>query len=183
MTVQHSDKTLLKGTDEQLAFRLLYDRYWEDLYKKAFRRLNSEEDAEDIVQEIFLSLWRNRHNIEVQDSLAPYLFTALKYGIIKLVQLKAKKGIMLPLSVADLENHFDKSDEILEYREMKSRIENEVAELPDRMKQIYQLSKVQHLKNGEIAKLLHISEQTVKNTLVATLKRLKSKVLHFLMLF
>ena len=77
---------------------------------------------------------------------------------------------MLPLSVADLENHLDKSDEILEYREMKSRIENEVAGLPDRMKQIYQLSRVQHLKNGEIAQMLHISEQTVKITLVATLK-------------
>ena len=56
MTVHYSDKTLLKGADEQLAFRLLYERYWEDLFKKALRRLNSEEDAEDIVQEIFIVL-------------------------------------------------------------------------------------------------------------------------------
>lgn len=180
MTVFLTDKALLKSADEQLAFRMLYERYWEELYKKAFRRLNHEEDAEDVVQEIFISLWRNRHTIEVQESIAPYLFTALKYGIIKIVQQKAKKGILLPLSLVELEDHLDKSDEILECREMKSRIDQEVEGLPDRMRQIYQLSRVQHLKNGEIAQMLRISEQTVKNTLVATLKRLKSKVLLFI---
>lgn len=176
-----ADKALLKAADEQLAFRILYDRYWEALYLKAMRRLNNAEDSRDIIQEIFVSLWRNRHNIQVEESLAPYLFTALKYAIIKLVYKKAQKGILLPLSVIELENHTEGINEAIEYRELKATIDHEVAALPDRMREIYQLSRVRQLRNAEIARLLNISEQTVKNTLTVILKRLKSKLLHILL--
>ena len=182
-----TDKALLTANDEQFAFRVLYDRYWEDLYKKALCRLNNPEDAQDIVQEVFVSLWRNRSTIEVNDSLAPYLFTALKYAIIKLVYRKARKGISLPLSFLELEKYVSGIAEEVEYKELRSAIDREVASLPDRMREIYKLSRVNHLRNTEIAERLNISEQTVKNTLTITLKRLKSKVLHifwaFLILF
>lgn len=173
-----TDKALLKAADEQFAFRILYDRYWEPLYLKAYRRLHSEEDAQDVVQGVFISLWRNRRQVQVEDSLAPYLFTALKYSIIKVVYKKAQKGTLLPLSVPDLEKYCTGAGTELELKELRSSIDNEVAGLPDRMREIYQLSRVKHLRNAEIAEMLNISEQTVKNTLSVTLKRLKSKLLH-----
>jgi RNA polymerase sigma-70 factor (ECF subfamily) len=176
-----TDNALLKAADEQFAFRILYDRYWEPLYLKALRRLNSEEDAQDIVQGIFVTLWRNRHRVKVEETLAPYLFTALKYAIIKLVYRRAQKGKLLPLSILDLEKYTTDISPAFEYKELKASIDNEVAGLPDRMRQIYQLSRVQHLRNAEIAELLNISEQTVKNTLSVTLKRLRSKLLHILL--
>lgn len=175
-----TDKALLKAADEQFAFRILYDRYWEPLYIKALRKLHSEEDAQDVVQGIFISLWRNRQQIKVDDSLAPYLFTALKYAIIKVVYRKAQKGQLLPLSILDLEKYTTENSSAFEYKELKASIDTEVARLPDRMREIYRLSRVQHMRNAEIAEMLNISEQTVKNTLSVTLKRLKSKLLHFL---
>src|ERR1700754_4074230 len=132
-----TDKALLKAADEQFAFRVLYDRYWEPLYIKAFRRLHNEEDAQDVVQGIFITLWRNRHQVQVEESLAPYLFTALKYSIIKLVYRKAQKGTILPLSIADLEKYAIGLSPDIELKELKSTIDNEVAELPDRMREIY----------------------------------------------
>lgn len=173
-----TDKALLKAVDEQFAFRVLYDRYWEPLYIKALRRLHNEEDAQDLVQGIFISLWRNRAEIQVEETLAPYLFTALKYAIIKVVYKKAQKGKLLPLSIADLEKYTTAANPELEYKELKATIDHEVAGLPDRMREIYQLSRVKHLRNAEIAAMLNISEQTVKNTLSVTLKRLRSKLLH-----
>jgi RNA polymerase sigma factor (sigma-70 family) len=177
-----TDKALLKAEDEQFAFRILYDKYWESLFKKAACRLGNEDDARDVVQEIFISLWRNRQSIEVEETLAPYLFTALKYAIIKLVYKKAKKKIIVPLSVIDLENYFGNTDGVIEYRELRNLLEKEVAVLPERMRQIYYLSRVEHLQAGEIARRLNLSKQTVKNTLTLTLKRLKSKVLIFCLL-
>ena len=100
-----SDKILLKTTDEHLGFRTLYSRYWEALYKKAFHRFGNSADAQDAVQEIFISLWRNKDTIQVDETLSPYLFTALKYYIIKQVYLKAKRGIQVALSTEKLE-HF-----------------------------------------------------------------------------
>ena len=74
-----SDRTLLEALGEQVRFRILYSRYWEALYKKAFHRFGNIADSEDAVQEIFISIWRNKSTIQIEETLAPYLFTALKY--------------------------------------------------------------------------------------------------------
>lgn len=178
-----SDKTLLETTDEHLGFRILYNRYWEALYKKAFHRFGNSADAEDAVQEIFISLWRNKDTIQVDETLSPYLFTALKYYIIKQVYLKAKRGIQVTLSTEKLE-HFELStEELLQYKELQAIIASEVDELPKRMKEIYRLSRVEHLQIAEIAAQLNISEQTVKNTLTMALKRLRESLSHHSYLF
>ncbi len=178
-----SDKTLLETADEHAGFRILYSRYWEALYKKAYFRFGNSADAEDAVQEVFISFWRNKETIEVDETLAPYLFTALRYYIIKQVYRKAKKGIQVPLSAEKLEQAELTTEEILQYKELQSAIAGEVSELPDRMKEIYRLSRVEHLQIAEIAVRLSISEQTVKNTLTNALKRLRKKLSHYSFLF
>ena len=85
-----SDKTLLEAADEHAGFRILYSRYWEGLYKKAYHRLGNSADAQDAVQDIFISLWQNRPTIEIGETLAPYLFTALRYGLF----LKKKESLI-----------------------------------------------------------------------------------------
>ena len=178
-----SDKALLETTDEHAGFRILYSRYWEALYKKAYFRFGNSADAEDAVQEVFISFWRNKETIQVDETLAPYLFTALRYYIIKHVYRKAKKGIQVPLSAEKLEQAELTTEEILQYKELQSAIAGEVNELPERMKEIYRLSRVENLQIAEIAVRLSISEQTVKNTLTNALKRLRAKLSHYSFLF
>lgn len=177
--VNSSDKALLLSADEQRSFRILYDKYWQELYRKAIARLQNEDDAEDVVQEVFVSLWRNRHSISVEDSLAPYLFSALKYATLKLLYRKAKKGLILPKSLQNIEVESSTVENYIDCKELTQNIEHEVQNLPGRMREIYQLSRVEQLRNAEIAARLNISEQTVKNTLTVTLKRLKSRILNF----
>lgn len=177
------DRFLLTAADEQRAFRVLYERYWESLYKKALNRLGTSEDAQDAVQEVFISLWRNRNSIEVEDTLSPYLFTALRYCIIKRVYRKAKQGLQVPLSAGELNDPVNYPEEIFQYKELQQRIGKEVSSLPSRMQEIYKLSRVEQLTPGEIAKRLNISEQTVKNTLTTTLKKLRMKLSHFTSFF
>lgn len=171
-----SDRDLLQSPDEQSSFRAIYERYWEGLYKKAIVRLECEDDAHDVIQSVFISLWKNRKQIEVAETLAPYLYTALKYAIIKKVYRKAKQGTILPLSVVELSERHSTQQDSLGLKELKATIDAEVSYLPNRMKQIYQLSREEHLKNAEIARILNISEQTVKNTLTVTLKKLRAKI-------
>ena len=68
-------------TGNHLAFTVLVDRYWGKLYKHLFARIRNEDEAEDIVQEIFIGFWKNKDNITCnqEESLSPYLFTAAKY--------------------------------------------------------------------------------------------------------
>jgi RNA polymerase sigma-70 factor (ECF subfamily) len=178
-----SDKTLLEIPDEHAGFRILYSRYWEALYKKAFFRFGNSADAEDAVQEVFISVWRNKQTIQIDETLSPYLFTALKYYIIKQVYRKAKKGIQVPLSVEKLEHSELTTEELLQYKELQSAIAGEVNELPKRMKEIYRLNRVENLQIAEITVLLNISEQTVKNTLTSALKRLRERLSRYSFLF
>ncbi|HEU4634491.1 MAG TPA: sigma-70 family RNA polymerase sigma factor [Flavisolibacter sp.] len=174
-----SDKALLVADDEHAAFRVLYERYWEPLYKKGFCRLGNSADAQDAVQEVFISLWRNRATIVFEQTLSPYLFTALKYSILKQVYRKTKKGLLVPLSAEELEHTSVDTEELLQYRELQAVIETEVASLPGRMREIYRLSRMENLQIAEIAGQLNLSEQTVKNTLSTALKRLREKLSHY----
>lgn len=174
-----ADKELLVDPDEHTAFRFLYNRYWEQLYQKAFQRLGNDADSQDCVQEVFISCWKNRLSIEVKESLAPYLFTALKYCIIKKVYRHSKKGIVVPLSVEALAQTTLSTDEFLEYKELQQLLSQEVDKLPEKMQMIYRLSRNDQLSIAQIADKLQISEQTVKNTLTTALKRLRDNLCRY----
>ncbi|UKJ06936.1 RNA polymerase sigma factor [Solitalea lacus] len=174
-----NDKDLLVHKDEEAAFRVIFDRYWRALYQKAINRLGNDADAQDVVQEIFISCWNNRNAINVEVSLAPYLFTALKYAIIKSVYRKGKKGIHVPLDYEELHYVDLSTEEVLQYNELQEIISNKVAELPERMQEIYRLSRIEDLQIAQIAQQLNISEQTVKNTLTTALKRLRKDLTQY----
>jgi RNA polymerase sigma-70 factor (ECF subfamily) len=128
---------------------------------------------------VFISLWRNRTSIEIESSLESYVFTALKYAIIKLVTRRAKKGVMLPLSVETLEHTELTPNELLLYKELKTAVANKVKDLPERMQEVYNLSRVEHLSTHEIAQRLNLSEQTVKNTLSTAMRKLREGLGHY----
>ena len=174
-----TDKDLLISPDEEASFRVLFDRYWELLYRKAYSRLGNSSDAEDLVQDLFVTLWRNRMSIEPAPDLTPYLFTGLKYAIIKKVYREARKGIVLPLSVHELETIGVTEEDLLHYRDLQLALSKVISTLPQRMQQIYRLNRVEQVQVAEIATRLNLSEQTVRNTLHTAVKRLREKLADF----
>lgn len=183
MTKQFSDKELLLLGDDDVAFRMLFERYWKDLYHNAFMRLGSSEDAQDIVQDVFISFWRNRNHIDTDGSCSFYLFGALKYAIIKHIHRKAGKGITLPLSMEYLDLSEGPVNELLEFKELQLVLADETSKLPVRMQQIFRLSRDENLSLSEIAQHFNISEQTVKNTITTALKRLRANLRKYASLF
>ena len=81
MCQENTDESLLfyiRKSDEK-AFAELYQRYWRQLHSSALKRMNSEDDAKDIIQELFFKLWIRRNSIPEDAKVAEYLFTALRY--------------------------------------------------------------------------------------------------------
>jgi RNA polymerase sigma-70 factor (family 1) len=175
-----TDAELLVAEDSPSAFSIIYNRYWERLYKKALVRLGNDADAQDTVQEIFISLWRNKSTLDASNTLSPYLFTALKYSIIKRIYRKTRKGEQVPLSLELLERSESPADDQFIVKELQTIIKKELDHLPARMRQVYDLSRVENLRTAEIAERLNISEQTVKNTLTTALKRLRQRISHLI---
>ena len=143
-------------------FKSVYDRYWEELYRKAYKRLNDPEAAEDIVQNIFVELWQNREKTDIEKSIGDYLFGALKNKIL----LHFRIGYRRTEQSQYLRLHAVENDDSLEkriiYVDFLNQIDGLLKRLPPKSKKVFTLKKESFLTNKEIAHRLGISEKTVE---------------------
>jgi RNA polymerase sigma-70 factor (ECF subfamily) len=135
--------------------------------------LRSREDARDIIQDVFLSFFKSIHTIELGESLAGYLFTAVRNRIFNHFE---KQTVRLKTLLAQPMNPVQSEELIwsnMRTKELKDIIAAEIRQLPPKMREIYQLSRDEQLTIGEIAELLVLSPQTVKNQLYQALQRIR----------
>ncbi len=167
---------LLKKGDIN-AFDTIYNLYCHRLHEFVFRYLKQEEDAEEIVQEVFIKIWESRNKIDTFLSFESFVFTIAYNATISLLRkrLSENKSRDYLMSVQKIESANSVIDE-LQYKELSNKIQSLLQELSPRQKEIYILSREEGLTHKEIATRLKISENTVKNHLVTSLKFLKSNI-------
>ncbi|RPD42651.1 RNA polymerase sigma factor [Chitinophaga barathri] len=157
----------------EIAFAGLVDRYSKDLYKLIYKRVKDDDITKDIVQEIFISLWKNRHTITVKQSLFPYLYQAAIYEVVDHT-LRAGKEIAFKTSLLSQEDHIQPSiSQEIETEDLRREIDRTVARMPQTMRTVFCLSRYEYLSVREIAGKLHLSEQTVKNNITLAMQRLR----------
>ena len=173
-----SDNELIQllKKDDNVAFTEIYNRYKESLAGFAGAQLYHLEDAHDILHDIFVKLWEDRHTLDISGNLRSYLFSATRYRIIDRIRRKiTRQDYALMLQETKPAQSYG-ADKVIEAKELQKNIEKALNELPQRVKQIYQLSRDQHQSTLEIAQMLNISEQTVKNQLTTALKHLRQSI-------
>jgi RNA polymerase sigma-70 factor (ECF subfamily) len=158
---------------DQLAFEVLFDRYWKRLYSFAFKIYKEEAICEDIVQEIFISLWEKSTNTNIVN-LEGYLLRAVKYKVANHIRdLKFDSG---HLEILENIPHPSKTDKHLVYQEFEAGIFMEIKKLPPRSQEVLILSRLEHYTNIEIAQKLGLSVRTVEKHISDALKLLKMKI-------
>jgi RNA polymerase sigma-70 factor (family 1) len=166
---------LLKDGDVK-AFDTIYHRYARELTVFATSKLYSIDDAKDALHDLFTKLWNDRKNLAIEGNLRSYLFSALRYRVIdKIRKNTSHKSYMLMLNA--LGANYNEFIHQLEAQETAQHIDALVLQLPARTRHIYQLSRNKHLSIAEIAQLLSLSEQTVKNQLSMALKHLRKSLI------
>lgn len=170
---------LLSKSDE-LAFTEIYSRFWQKLFAVAYNRLKEIQVAEDIVHDVFASLWANREKIEVE-LLENYLATATKYMVLGKIKRKERERTFNASNQAPiLEMQIENS---LHYKCILELVKNEVEKLPEKCRLIFKCSRNEGMPVKQIARELHISPKTVENQLAKALKQLKVATKAFLQLF
>ncbi|MBD8487367.1 sigma-70 family RNA polymerase sigma factor [Echinicola sp. CAU 1574] len=158
--------------NDELAFKLLFDKYWETMLAAAMRRIHSQIICEDIVQDVFADLWRRRSKIIIKTNLQSYLLTSVKYYVFKVIKQEQKNS-----SLNDLNSTlFSYNPKEMEFQELYSILEVAIDKLPNRQKLIFKLSRFEGLKGNEIADRLDISEQSVHNSLHRSLTTLRTEI-------
>jgi len=152
------------------AFEHIYNRYWSKLYLSAYNILRDRQVSEDITQEVLVNLWMKRDNLQVT-SLKAYLYTAVRYQVFNIIRSGKVKADLFNR----LEELFSKNggEEILSEKEINRLLEQGVAELPEKCRRIFIMSRREHLTTKEIAERLEISPKTVENQLTIALNRLR----------
>ena len=173
---QELTSLLIQG-DKQ-AYTQIYNRYIKLLYSFAIKRLDDEAEVEDILHELFLSLWNRRQELSQDLQLAPYLYNAVRY---QLVNVFAKRK--LASRYLDSFNEFmlqefssEQTDHLIRHKELSALIEKEVSALPKKMQEVFLLSRRTGFSRKQIAAELGLSEETVKSHMHHALKLLKQKL-------
>lgn len=167
---------LIQVADDRAAFDELYRRYWRKLYMAAYAKLQNDADAKDCLQDVFVALWHKRKEINIHSSADAYLYMALKYRVLNLIRSRSNYGRHLDLFAAIPPGAMQAADDRLALQEIQQLIRTAIAEMPEKMREIYVLSRQQNLSIADMAQQLGLSIQTVKNQLSNALRRIKAKL-------
>lgn len=169
---------LLKDGDQQ-AFATLYDRNWEEVLTYVFKAIGSLDEAQDIVQEIFISIWRRRGEIAVSTSFKAYLLKSARNLSIRHMSKAGVKSRLLQ-ELADQMHEAELSfHDSLELDELEARVDKAVENLPPKMREIFILNRNENLSYREIAETLGISEMTVKKQISNARKSIRAEMEHY----
>lgn len=173
-----SDKqlvTLLQAGDRK-AYAEIYDRFQGVLYTYAYRMVHDEEEAADLVQEVLLYLWEKREAIQLTNSLANYLYAAVRYRFFNLLDKERVRQNYAESLAAFADRSVYQTDFALREKELAALIEDAVQHLPPKMREVFEWSRKEQLSHREIADKLGITEKTVKNQINGALKILRKQL-------
>lgn len=167
--------TLLK-VDNELAFSEIFRRFDSLLYIYAYKKLQDSEEAKDIVQEVFVQLWRNRKDLVLKTTLPGYLYKSVLNKILNLIARKQTETKYISSIQYTIDPGACSADFLIREKDIAALIEFEIAALPPKMREVFELRKNQYLSNREIAGQMGISEQTVETHMKRALKILRNKL-------
>jgi RNA polymerase sigma-70 factor (ECF subfamily) len=172
---------LLKRGDDA-AYAEIFTRYTRLLIAHAYRLLGDQDEANDVVQDVWLVLWQKHAELEFKTALSSYLYAAVRNRIFnRMAHLKhvAKYADSI---VKFMESGFVLADDALREKEFAAVIEKEINSLPAKMREIFLMHKRDEMNYKEIGEQLGISDGTVKQQVYNATKILKSKLTTLLLL-
>ena len=172
---------LLKEGDRK-AFSEFYDALWERVFKYVLAILHEPDDAVDVVQDTFVSLWQQRNQLGEIASIEHFVFSIAKYKALRYIRRNIRTRNYLASLSGFQPDDTSGIDDRIDAAQMLQIVDAEVAALPEKMRAVFLLSRTENLSHKEIANRLQISEKTVKKQINNVLRVLRKKLGNSLLL-
>jgi len=151
-----------KGKINKRAFEHIYNQYWEKVLGICYAQLQDREIAEELVQEIFKSIWERREELEISQHIEHYLIRAAKMKVIDYFRQRARQHELLQDAMAGLPQYERTTELQLQYNELNRELTRTVNAMPEHCRIVYKYKREKGLSNKEIACTLDISVKTVE---------------------
>ncbi|MFD0861078.1 RNA polymerase sigma-70 factor [Sungkyunkwania multivorans] len=167
------------------AFEMLFRLYHSKLRFIASNYISQAEDSEEIVQDVFIKIWKRRKSLNIKTNLNSYLFTTVKNTCLDhLRKQRRKTGFRHRLELLENTINYnalkDAAASAIIEKELALEIEKAIALLPEKCKQVFMKSRVQGMTNKAISEQLHISVKTVENHMTRALRHMRLHLQDFL---
>lgn len=161
------------------AFEVLYQKYWRKLYVFARRTTPNTEDAQDLIQDVFAQLWTQKEQIDAAVFSESYLFAIVRNKLLdKIRKQYVREDYVKKILQSSSESDFSTQQTILT-NDLNNHIHRAVDVLPEKCREVFQLSRFEQLSVDQIAQKLQISPQTVKNQLSKALQVVRFRLREF----
>lgn len=170
--------------DDKKAFNMLFERYWSVMYTSAYNHLRDTELSANAVHDVFVNVWEKRGIFEIT-SVKNYLTSAARYHVYKALKERKKSTVMYVDHYSEEATTSDENsaENKLTRLDLENAVDEQLLKLPKRCREIFLLSRMQHMNNDEIAIQLGISKRTVENQITHALKYLRMHLDKITLLF
>lgn len=158
------------------AYTELYKRYAMQLLNHAYMRVHCREEAKDIVQELFTKLWHKRKEIIVSKNVSAFLYRSVQNIILNQIAHNDVTDKYIKSITHFAKNDVPIADHLIREKQFAKLIEEEIANLTPKMREVFELSRSEYLSHKMIATKLGISEQTVSKHISNALRILRNKL-------
>ncbi|MEJ7810835.1 MAG: RNA polymerase sigma-70 factor [Gemmatimonadaceae bacterium] len=164
---------------DRSAFETLFRSHYPALVGFAEGLLRSHQVAEDVVQDVMLNVWRQRETLRVEDCARAYLYRAVRNRAFNHLRHERVRRDAAPQLVRE-SPLAPSGDALLAEQELEAAVRAAVSELPERCREVFELSRVRGLRYTEIATTLGISVKTVETQMGRALKSLRESLAEYL---
>jgi len=155
-----------------VAFQSIYNKYWQDVFNEAYKRLENSDQAKDVVQEIFAGMWTKRETLQIQN-LPAWLKIAIRNQVYSVFK-RQQKFIPLTTLVDELNTQGESADALLLQKELIRTYQQLIDTLPVQQQAVFNMRYKENKTPDEIAETLNLSSKTVRNHLGRALSKLKT---------
>ena len=165
---------------QETAFEMIFKTYYQPLCRYAYSFLSDKEEAEEVVQSAFITIWEKRSTLEVQTSFKSYLYRMVRNACLNVIKHSKVKQQHVAQALAGGEPQHEHVTETVHSSELEIRISDAMKTLPEQCRLVFQLSRFEELKYQEIADQLNISVKTVENHMGKALKLMRVQLREYL---
>ncbi|HYG18000.1 MAG TPA: RNA polymerase sigma-70 factor [Ohtaekwangia sp.] len=180
--MQLTDQQYLSAlkTGDITAFEMLFKTYYQPLCHYAYTFVRDRDNAEEIVQSAFLSVWEKRETLEIRTAVKPYLYAMVRNACLNVLKHEKIRQLHVAGELAVAERSVESVSNTVMASELETRIFQAMETLPEQCRLVFKLSRFEELKYAEIATQLGLSIKTVENHMGKALKIMRDQLKDYL---